>query len=123
MIADHLNQSAALYYETDPPEPYYVLQDNDPKHTSILVQTWFHNNGITLVDYPPYSTDLNPIEHRWASMARRIEARPASTMEQLQDIVAEEWERTPLDLLRTLAHSMPARCQAVIGAKGEHTTY
>src|SRR4051794_18151115 len=36
IVAKHLKQSAALYYRTDPPEQYYVLQDNDPKHTSRL---------------------------------------------------------------------------------------
>jgi hypothetical protein len=123
IVEKHLKQSAALYYETDPPELYYVLQDNDPKHTSRLVRNWFHNAGLTLLDYPPYSPDLNPIEHVWSDMARRVETRPASTMEELQDVIAEEWERTSLDLLRTLAHSMPARCQAVIDAQGGHTMY
>ena len=44
-------------------------------------------------------------------------------MEKLQDIVAEEWEKTDQDTLRKLAHSMPARCQAVIEAEGMHTKY
>jgi hypothetical protein len=43
-------------------------------------------------------------------------------MEQLQDIIAEEWEVTPRDLLARLVESMPARCQAVIDAKGEQST-
>ena len=53
IVSTHLKQSAALYYQTDPPEPYYVLQDNDPKHTSAVVRAWFHNAGITLLDFPP----------------------------------------------------------------------
>ncbi len=44
-------------------------------------------------------------------------------MEELQDIVAEEWEKTPVDYLASLVHSMPERCQAVIDAKGDHTKY
>ena len=123
ILGQNLIQSAHMHYEQDPPELWWLLQDNDPKHESVLVRSWLHNHGIHVLDFPPYSPDLNPIEHLWKDMARRVEARPASTMEELQDVVAEEWERTSLDLLRTLAHSMPARCQAVIDAKGGHTTY
>jgi len=86
-------------------------------------RTWLHNNGISVLDFPPYSPDLNPIENLWSDMARRVEVRPASTMEALQDVIAEEWAATSLTFLGKLAHSMPERCQAVIDAKGDHTKY
>jgi hypothetical protein len=38
-------------------------------------------------------------------------------MEQLQDVVAEEWAVTSTDLLVKLAHSMPKRCKLVIEAR------
>ena len=44
-------------------------------------------------------------------------------MEELQDIVAEQWKETDKELMRSLARSMPERCQAVIDAKGDHTKY
>jgi len=44
-------------------------------------------------------------------------------MEELQNVIAEEWEATPLKFLRKLARSMPKRLQAVIDAKGDHTSY
>lgn len=123
ILGDHLMESAALYYEQDPPELWWLLQDNDPKHKSVLVKAWLHNNGISMLDFPPYSPDLNPIENLWNDMARRVEARPASSIAQLQDVIAEEWAATDVDLLRKLAHSMPARCQAVIAVHGDHIRY
>jgi hypothetical protein len=102
---------------------WWLVQDNDPKHKSREVQRWLHNHGISLLDFPPYSPDLNPIENLWNDMARRVEARPASTMEELQDVIAEEWAATDAEFLRKLARSMPKRCQAVIDAKGDHTKY
>lgn len=102
---------------------WWLLQDNDPKHKSKEVQTWLHNHGVSLLDFPPYSPDLNPMENLWSNLARRVEARPASTIEELQDVIAEEWERTSPALLRKLARGMPKRCKAVIDAKGEHTKY
>ena len=72
---------------------------------------------------PPYSPDLNPIENLWADLARRVEKFQCETMEELQDIAADEWKKTPKKLLRKLARSMPDRCQAVIEANGDHTKY
>jgi hypothetical protein len=123
ILGTHLVESAALHYDVEHAEAWWLLQDNDPKHKSTLVQEWLFNHGIQCVDFPPYSPDLNPIENLWNDLARRVERRPAHTMEQLQDIIAEEWEATPRDLFARLVESMPARCQAVIDANGEHTKY
>jgi hypothetical protein len=123
ILDEHLIPSAHLHYETEPPEQWWFLQDNDPKHKSRLVKDWIHNQGIHCLDFPPYSPDLNPIENLWNDLARRVETRQAETVEQLQDVVAEEWAATSTDLLVKLAHSMPKRCQAVIDAEGGHTKY
>jgi transposase len=123
ILGTHLKESAELHFESDPPELWRLLQDNDPKHKSSLVRTWLHNNGISMLDFPAYSPDLNPIENLWNNMARRVDSRPASTIEELQDVIAEEWAATDVNFLRTLARSMPKRCQAVIDAQGDHTKY
>lgn len=43
------------------------MQDNAPLHTAKIIKNRFHEHGIPLVDWPPYSPDLNPIEHAWAN--------------------------------------------------------
>ena len=98
-------------------------QDNAPQHKSVLVRTWLFNHGIQCLDSPPYSPDLNPIENLWADLARRVEQFQCDSMEELQDIVAEQWKETDKELLRKLARSMPERCQAVSDGKGEHTAF
>jgi len=123
ILGTHLKESAELHFEQDPPELWRLLQDNDPKHKSVLVRNWLFTNGISMLEFPAYSPDLNPIENLWNDLARRVEARPASTVEELQDAIAEEWERTSPAYLRKLARSMPKRCQAVIDAHGDHTKY
>jgi len=123
ILGTHLIESAALHFDVKHAEAWWFLQDNDPKHTSGLIQTSLFNHGIQCMDFPPYSPDLNIIENVWNDMARRVEKRPASTMEQLQDIVAEEWEATSVEFIKTLINSMPARCQAVIDVNGEHTKF
>ena len=39
------------------------MQDNAPIHTAKRVTQWFVNRAIRLLLWPPYSPDLNPIEH------------------------------------------------------------
>ena len=41
------------------------MQDNAPIHTAKKVKEWFEERGIRVTDWPPYSPDLNPIEHTW----------------------------------------------------------
>ena len=123
ILGTHLIESAELHFDIEHAEQWWFLQDNAPQHKSVLVRTWLFNNGIQCIDFPPYSPDLNPIENLWANLARRVEEFQCDSMEELQDVVAEEWKNTDKELLRTLARSMPERCQAVIEAKGDHTRF
>jgi transposase len=125
ILSDNLIPSAKLHFAAIPPalEQWHFLHDNDPKHTSRVVKEWLHNNGVSMIDFPPYSPDLNPIENLWAKMAREVEERRCETVDELQDTIADVWDKVDADFMRKLAHSMPARCQAVIDAKGWHTKY
>ena len=123
ILNNNLLASAELLFPQDPPQHWWFLEDNDPKHTSREIKAWLHNNGVSCLDFPPYSPDLNPSENLWNDMARRLEIRQAEGLAELQDAVAEEWEETSKHLLKMLAHSMPKRCQAVIDANGYITSF
>ena len=107
---------------------WYFLHDNAPTFKNGRVAAWLHNNGITCLELPPYSPDLNPIENLWAWFAARLDVKNLETMERLQDAIAEMWEEfreseEALHVMRKLVHSMPARCKAVRDADGWHTKY
>ncbi|GFX07884.1 uncharacterized protein TNCV_4161531 [Trichonephila clavipes] len=68
------------------------------------------------MDWPAYSTDLNPIEHVWDALERRIAARlhhPENT-QQLKQMLIEEWALLPQEMLHQLVLSMRRRCEATI---------
>ena len=133
MMADVLEENLLATAEehgllVDPPQQWYFLHDNAPTFINGRVRTWLHNNGITCLELPPYSPDLNPIENLWAWFSARLDVRNADSMEKLQDLIAEEWEsfresEEALALMKKLVHSMPARCKAVRDANGWHTKY
>jgi transposase len=39
------------------------MQNNAHIHTAKKVKKWFEDEGIPVMEWPPYSPDLNPIEH------------------------------------------------------------
>lgn len=100
-------------------------QDNDPKHTAKVVQKYFKDNRVNVLDWPAQSPDLNPIEHLWAELERRIQkrdVRPKNKTE-LMEALVEEWSQISPDVTAKLVDSMPKRCKAVLQAKGGHTSY
>ena len=48
------------------PNGAVVVMDNAPFHTSERIQEAVEAAGCLLEYLPPYSPDLNPIEHKWA---------------------------------------------------------
>lgn len=52
-------------------EPIFQ-QDNAPIHNAHLVSDWFISEGILTETWPPYSPDLNPIEHVWVRLKEKL---------------------------------------------------
>lgn len=46
----------------------YVVLDNARFHKGIEIDNLFKNANCTVIYLPPYSPDLNPIEHYWHSI-------------------------------------------------------
>jgi transposase len=99
--------------------------DNDPKHTAKKTKEWLSESGLSILDWPPQSPDLNPIEHLWAELKKRLRNRKklARNLGDFWEVVQEEWENIPPDFCAKLINTMPARISAVLKAKGGHTRW
>ena len=100
-------------------------QDNAPAHTAKITSEWFASHEIEVLPWPPQSPDLNPIEHLWAHLKRKLAAYSTEpdSMHELWGRVEAEWEKIPAQVCVNLIESMPARVAAVLKAKGGYTKY
>lgn len=111
---------------------HIFMHDNAPVHWAFIVRELLQELGIEVMNWPPYSPDLNPIENLWALMKQEIyrlypeleHARDnASTLEALKSAAKEAWENIGDRILVRLSQTMPHRVQAVIEADGWYTKY
>jgi transposase len=104
---------------------FLLMQDNARPHTAAVVTNFLDELGIHRLNWPACSPDLNPIEHLWDEIKRRLRKRrpPIVTLNQLRGALQDEWENIDEALIQTLIESMPRRIRAVIGARGGHTRY
>ena len=100
-----------------------LQQDNAPVHTAKLVKDWLDQQAFTVLDWPPQSPDMNPIEHCWDAFGRRLAQRHYNSKAELLVSLREEWETLPTDYLRRLVESMSRRVHALLKTKGGLTTY
>jgi hypothetical protein len=99
--------------------------DNDPKHTARSVREWLDEQPFDVLDWPAQSPDLNPIEHLWAVVKRRLNEyeTPPNGMEELWARIKSVWYDIDAEQCTRLIESMPRRIEAVLAAKGMWTDY
>jgi hypothetical protein len=97
-----------------------------------VIKTWLVEQEIVVVEWPPYSPDLNPIEHAWARLSLDIQASPRAfkltgegqeVKNKFLAALQGGWEALPEDLFEKLVESMQRRVKAVKKAKGWYTKY
>jgi hypothetical protein len=105
---------------------YAFQDDNAPVHTARDVKNWIAQQKVkVLPDWPSQSPDLNPIEHLWHELERRLRKRSVrpKNFHELEGALQEEWERIPSETYINLIESMPRRIEACIKNNGWPTKY
>lgn len=98
-------------------------QDNAPCHKSAFTMKWLEENKIPLLEWPPQSPDLNPIEHLWALLKRKMLTHSIQSKSHLKLLLTQEWNAITVAECEKLVACMPKRIAAVIKAKGGVTKY
>jgi transposase len=104
--------------------PVY-MDDNARSHRSRAVTAYLQSEAVTSVHWPAMNPDLNPIEHIWDMLGRRIQARepPVQNIRQLEAALHREWQQLSQQDIRRLTEGMRRRVNAAIQARGSYTRY
>lgn len=106
------------------PRDWVFMHDNDPKHTARRTKLYLRRTNVQVLEWPPNSPDLNPIEHLWGILKKRYaNMRKKMSVPFNFTTVEKEWNSIPESVVRDLIESMPRRLAATIRAKGGNTKY
>lgn len=103
---------------------FVFQQDNDPKHSSKLCKEYLkrlETEGILkIMEWPPQSPDLNPIELLWEELDRNVRQLAPKSAATMWNALQSAWVKIAPDTLAKLIARMPRLCVAVIKSKGGH---
>ena len=105
------------------PQRFMFQDDNAPPHRSKLVMNFHRQRGTRHLDWPSRSPDLNPIEHVWDLIGRRVSRELFDNTKDLERKIVQEWNQVHQSDIDNLIDSMPRRVKAVITQKGGITHY
>ena len=99
------------------------MDDNARPHRSREVTAYHQSEAVTSVIWPAMTPDLNPIEHIWDMLGRRIHALepPVQNLRQLEATLHREWQQLSQQVIRRLTGGMKRRVEAVVQARGGYT--
>ncbi|RPA70946.1 hypothetical protein BJ508DRAFT_336579 [Ascobolus immersus RN42] len=100
-----------LNKDRNPEDRFAYMEDNAPAHNSKFLDDFWDNAkkafGVNIIilledwveDWPANSPDLNPIEHAWKYIRKRVsERRGADYPQSMEEVAAawkDEWEKLP----------------------------
>ncbi len=104
-ILEHFMLPSAdkLYGDAD----FIFQQDLAPAHTAKGTKSWFNDHGVTVLDWPAKSPDLNPIENIWGIVKRKMRDTRSNNADELKATVKETWASIPPQQCHKLITSMP----------------
>jgi hypothetical protein len=75
--------------------------------------------------WPFKSSVFNTFEHLWYWLFKHVCQRqpPTQTLDELRQMLQQEWRTIPKKQCEKFYESMPRRCRAVLAARGGHTRY
>ncbi len=120
-ILEHFMLSSAdkLYGDAD----FIFQQDLAPAHTAKGTKSWFNDHGVTVLNWPANSPDLNPIENLWGIVKRKMTDTRPNNADDLKAAIKATWASITPEQCHRMIVTMPRRINAVILAKWGPTKF
>ena len=116
----------SIYIEKLQEDSRNILQeDNDSSHgtrsKNNVARKLKETNFIKTLRHPAQSPDLNPTEGIWNILKQRVRKRYGDwrTVDELKQVILEEWDKITLDEIRARIAEIPMRCKMLVANGGE----
>ena len=94
-------------------------------HEARIVQHFLQQEDVQTIQWPAMSLDMNPIEHVWDFIGRKINQRnpKCQNIDELRTAILEEWQQFPQERIRRLLRSMTRRVTELHNKRGGYNRY
>ena len=96
-------------------------QDGAPAHTARLTTTAMEEMKVDVMDWPPNSADLSPIENVFSLLKNNIDAAEPETLDDLAGSIRKVWRELDNDWMKALMRSFPDRLRQCVERQGGAT--
>ncbi|GBM19395.1 Transposable element Tc3 transposase [Araneus ventricosus] len=99
--------------------------DNAPNHTSCVTKNYLNSKNVTVLEWPPVSTDLNSIENVWGIMSRKVYENGGQfySVNALKTSIESAWYNLEPEIFQTLIMSMEECVYDVLLKNGKTLSY
>ena len=89
----------------------HFQHDNAPPHKAKITQEVLMNSKISVLEWPPFSPDINPIENIWWIFKQKVQQCNSTTLEELQVAIMDIWQNDASlnEACKAVIDSMPRR--------------
>ena len=90
-----------------------------------LYNFFLQQEAVQTIPWPAMSPDMNPIEHVWDFIGRKINQRnpKCQNIDELRTAILQEWQQFPQERLRPLVPSLTRRVTELHNKRGGYTRY
>jgi hypothetical protein len=101
------------------------MDDNARPHRARIVQHFLQQEAVQTIPWHAMSPDMNPIEHVWDFIGRKINQRnpKCQNIDELRTAILQEWQYFPQERLRRLVRSMTRRVTELHNKRGGYPRY
>ena len=128
VVQSNLNAQGYIYQILQPEAVPFLqrhailMHDNARSHLARICRQFLNRNNVNAVPWPAVSPDMNPIEHIWDYLGRKVRARGnVHNLKDLENAFIQEWNNIPNVVIRRYVRSMRGRLAACINRRGGHT--
>lgn len=114
-----------IYEQMLNPDSVIFQQDNAPCHKSKGSMTTIKELGVSILDWPAQSPDMNIIENVWAYLEykiRKISPLPTN-LDKLWEALEEAWYSIEIDFIQNLYRSFEERIVTLQKCRGGYTRW